>query len=106
MTYSNHHPHEQDYPDEKVQVETSNGQIVTQETFLLRVYPETFNGYDAYMDIPLTEKKPNFKKVYSSRLDMTWEVARGPSKSPIRGNFRGDDTTNNPFAWVFGLKKT
>lgn len=105
MAYSNHHLGEQDYWNEKVEVETSNGQTIPQDTLLLRVYPETFNGYDAYMDIPLTQKPPEFKKVYSSRLGITWEVVGNPSKSLIDGSFRGDDTRNNPPAWIFGLRK-
>lgn len=101
----NHHPGEQNYWGEPVEVETSNGQTIHQKTFLLRVYPETFNSWDAYMDIPHTPDKPDFKKVHSSRLNITWEVIGGPSESPINGIFRGDNTTNNPRAWVFGLRK-
>ncbi|WP_392476991.1 hypothetical protein [Nostoc sp. C110] len=105
MVSSNHHPGEQDYWNEKVEVETSNGQRITQVTLLLRVYPETFNGYDAYMDIPLTQEKPDFKKVYSSKLGIIWEVVGSPLESSINGSFRGNDTKNNPPAWIFGLKK-
>jgi len=103
---SYHHPLEENYPFEKVEVETSNGQTFTQETYLLRVYPETFNSYDAYMDIPLTlEKPPEFKKVYSPRLNITWEVVSKPSESLASGSFRGDYTQDNPPAWIFGLRK-
>jgi len=98
---------EQDYWGEEVEVETSDGKKITQETFLLRVYPEPLNGYDAYMDIKFTHPKPDFKKVYSSRLGITWEVVAGPAESLINGPFRGGDApgTGNPPAWVFGLKK-
>ncbi|PSM49300.1 hypothetical protein C7Y66_09820 [Chroococcidiopsis sp. CCALA 051] len=105
MMYSNHHPKEQDYWCEQVEVETSDGQTTSQETYLLRVYPEAFNGCDAYMDIPKTQEKPEFKKVHASRLGITWEVIDDPSESPINGIFRGDYTMNNPPAWIFGLRK-
>lgn len=103
--FSGHHPQEQDYWYEEVEVTTPNGNVSTQETFLLRVYPEPFNTYDAYMDIPKTNEIPNFQKVHSPRLGITWEVIAGPSESPIDGNFRGDETHNNPRAWMFVLKK-
>jgi hypothetical protein len=100
---SPHHPQEIDYPNETVEVETSDGQKVTIQTYLLRVYPETFNTYNAYMDIPSREIT-DIKKVISSRLGKTWEVIAGPIESPIRGYFRGDYTENNPPAWIFGLR--
>jgi hypothetical protein len=98
-----HHPQEQDYWNEEVEVETTTSQRLFLQTYLLRVYPETFNSYDAYMDIPLSNN-PNLKKVHSSRLGKTWEVITGPTESLINGYFRGDNTENNPPAWVFGLR--
>lgn len=100
---SHHHPQEVDYPNETVEVETSTGQILEVKAYLLRVYPETFNSYNAYMDIPISDSS-NIKKVRSLRLGETWEVIAGPAKSPIRGYFRGDYTENNPPAWIFGLR--
>jgi hypothetical protein len=100
---SHHHPQEQDYWDEIVEVETSQGQKLPISTYLLRVYPHTFNGYDAYMDIPISYNM-SIKKVRASRLGKTWEVIAGPAESPISGYFRGDYTENNPPAWIFGLR--
>jgi len=98
-----HHPQEQDYWEEKIEVETATNQRLFIQTYLLRVYPETFNSYDAYMDIPMSNN-PNIKKIYSSRLGKIWEVITGPTESLINGYFRGDYTENNPPAWVFGLR--
>ncbi|BAZ49287.1 valyl-tRNA synthetase [Nostoc sp. NIES-4103] len=105
MVFETHHRDEQDYPNQTVEVETSNGQRISQETYLIRVYPEPFNGLDAYMDIPLSQEKPDFKTVHFSNLDITWEVVTEPSQSPINGWFRGDNTKKNPPAWVMGLRK-
>ena len=104
--FSNHHSQEKDYWAEQVEVETNDGKIMIQDTYLLRVYPETFNGYDAYMDMPKTSEKPNFKKVKFSKLGITWEVVGSPSESPVQGSFRGDYTHGNPPAWCFGLRKS
>lgn len=103
MMSSNHHPGEKDYWYETVEVTTSDGQVVSQKTYLLRIYPENFNGYDAYMDIPLSEQNPNFNTIHFSKLGVTWKVVAGPFKSSINGTFRGDNTTGNPPAWIFGL---
>jgi hypothetical protein len=100
---SHHHPQERDFPYEEVEIETSDGNGLSIKAYLLRVYPETFNGYDAYIDIPMSEPS-DIKKVRSSHLGKTWEVIAGPAKSPIRGYFRGDYTENNPPAWIFGLR--
>ncbi|AFZ57672.1 DUF4935 domain-containing protein [Anabaena cylindrica FACHB-243] len=97
-----HHPQERDYWYEEIELETIDGQKVTQETYLLRVYPEKFNGYDAYMDIPMSCNL-HIIKVFSPRLNKTWKVVFGPVESPITGIFRGDYTSNNPPAWIFGL---
>lgn len=56
------------------------------------------------MDIPKTTEVPNFTKVYSQRLNTWWEVINGPQESSINGLFRGEQTPNNPPAWVFGLR--
>lgn len=110
---SHHHPKERDFPYENVEIETSDGQKADIRTCLLRVYPEVFNGYDAYMDIPYMDipmslgsdiKLANIKKVRSSRLGKIWEVIAGPLESPIGGYFRGDYTENNPRVWIFGLR--
>lgn len=98
-----HHPQQQDYPNELIEVETSTGQKLEVKTYLLRVYPETFNSYDAYMDIPMSNN-PDIKKVHSSSVNKSWKVIHGPTESPVRGYFRGNYTENNPPAWVFGLK--
>lgn len=98
-----HHPQEQDYWNEDVEVEVSTGQRLLVQTYLLRIYPETFNSYDAYMDISIVNN-PHIKKVHSSRLGKTWEVISGPTESLIRGYFRGDYRENNPSAWIFGLR--
>jgi len=98
-----HHPQEQDYWNEEIEVETTTNQRLFIQTYLLRLYPETFNNYDAYMDIPMSNNS-NIKKIYSSRLGKTWEVITGPTESLIMGYFRGDYTENNPPAWVFGLR--
>ena len=100
---SNHHPREQDYWQEQIEVENSLGQRQTIQTNLLRVYPESFNTYDAYMDIPMSIH-PDIQKVISPRLGKTWRVIAGPTESSIMGYFRGDYTSNNPPAWVFGLR--
>jgi len=99
-----HHPQEQDFWDEEVEVETATGQISPIQIYLLRIYPNTFNGYDAYMDMPIANN-PDIKKVRSLRLGKTWEVITGPSESYISGFFRGDYSQNNPPAWVFGLRE-
>ncbi|WP_071187793.1 PIN-like domain-containing protein [Trichormus sp. NMC-1] len=97
-----HHPQEQDYWQEEIEVENFIGQRQTIRTNLLRVYPERFNTYDAYMDIPMSIS-PVIQKVISPRLGKIWTVITGPKKSPIMGYFRGDYTDNAPPAWVFGL---
>lgn len=103
---SGHATDEKDYWDETVQIETVDGDRVEAETFVVRVYPSGFNGYDAYIDIPKsTPHDPyKFKKVYFPKLDTEWEVITTPTESPIEGYFRGDYTTNNPPAWIFGLR--
>ncbi|MCT7989805.1 hypothetical protein [Laspinema olomoucense] len=103
---SGHATDEKDYWYETVQIETVDGDIVEAETFLLRVYPSGLNEYDAYMDIPKsTPHDPyRFNKVYSPTLKAEWEVISGPHESPIVGDFRGDYTSNNPPAWMFGLR--
>lgn len=98
-----HHPQEQDYWNEEIEAENSAGQRRLLQTYLLRLYPENFNGYDAYLDISLAHN-PDIKKVLSLHLNQTWEVVTGPIESPISGYFRGDYTENNPPAWVFGLR--
>ncbi len=100
---SHHHPKERDFPYENVEIETSDGQKADIQAYLLRVYPEVFNGYDAYMDIPMSVSS-DIKKVRSSRLGKIWEVIAGPAESPISGYFRGDYSENNPPAWIFGLR--
>lgn len=104
MSTTSHHPQEQNYYSEIVEVEYSDGTRVRQETFLLRIYPTTFNGYDAYMDIQKTPEAPTFCKVHCQRLGKSWEIVNDPQESVINGQFRGDETTNNPPAWIFGLK--
>jgi hypothetical protein len=99
---SYHHPQEQDYWQEKIEVENAIGQKQTIKANLLRVYPESFNTCDAYMDIPMSIN-PDIQKVISLRLGKTWKVIAGPTESPIMGYFRGDYTKNAPPAWVFGL---
>ncbi|MBD2499120.1 PIN-like domain-containing protein [Anabaena azotica] len=99
---SYHHPQEEDYWREEVEVENSIGLRQTIRTNLLRVYPETFNSCDAYMDIPMSIN-PDIQKVTSPRLNKTWGVIAKPTPSPIDGYFRGDFTYNNPPARVFGL---
>ncbi|HEY9801406.1 MAG TPA: PIN-like domain-containing protein [Leptolyngbyaceae cyanobacterium] len=99
---SYHHPQEQDYWREEVEVENSIGLRQTIKTNLLRVYPETFNSCDAYMDIPMSINQ-DIQKVTSPRLNKTWGVIAKPRESPINGYFRGDFTYNNPPARVFGL---
>ncbi|WP_066423868.1 PIN-like domain-containing protein [Anabaena sp. 4-3] len=103
MMPSYHHPQEQDYWQEEVEVENSIGLRLTIRTNLLRVYPETFNNCDAYMDIPMSIN-PDIQKVISPSFDKTWRVITKPTESPINGYFRGDYTYNNPPAWVFGLR--
>lgn len=100
---SHHHPQEHDFLNEEVEIETSDGNRSSLKTYLLRVYPEMFNGYDAYMDIPISYPS-DIKKVRSLRLGRTWEVIAGPVESSVRGYFRGDYTENNPPAWIFGLR--
>jgi len=106
---SQHHPQEQDYWGEEIEVENSAGQKQSLKSSLLRVYPKNFNGYDAYLDILMNLlgqdiKQEDVKKVHSSRLNKTWEVVTGPTESPINGFFRGDYAENNPRVWVFGLR--
>jgi hypothetical protein len=103
-SYHYHHPQELNYPYENVEIEDSKGQRLDVQTYLLRVYPEKFNDYDAYMDIPMSSYTPDIRKVRSASLGKTWEVIAGPAESPIRGYFRGDYTENNPPAWMFGLR--
>jgi hypothetical protein len=100
---SYHHPQEQDYWQEEIEVENSIGQRQNIRTNLLRVYPESFNTYHAYMDIPMSINL-DIQKVISPRLGKTWRVIAGPTESSIMGYFRGDYTSNNPPAWVFGLR--
>jgi hypothetical protein len=109
---SHHHPQEQDYWNETVEIETSQGQTLTITAYLLRVYPTTFNEYDAYMDIPYCSlsditgpvKSHDIKTAKSPRLEKIWKVVAGPQESTINGYFRGDYTNNNPPAWIFGLR--
>lgn len=102
---NSHHPQEQEYWEATVEVETPDGQKLQLKTHLLRIYPTTFNGYDAYMDIPEISGTPKFTKVYFSKLNIVWEVIVGPRKAPTSGDFRGDYSSNNPPSWIFGLKK-
>jgi hypothetical protein len=103
---SHHHPQEENYWDETVEAETSQGEKLNITTYLLRVYPTAFNEYDAYMDIPMSYNSDikNIKKIRSSRLGKTWEVVAGPIESMPMGYFRGDYGNNNPPAWIFGLR--
>lgn len=98
-----HHPDEQNYLNEEVEIETSTGQNLLIITSLLRIYPENFNNYDAYMDIPMANNS-DIRKVRSPRFGKKWEVITGPTESLIRGYFRGDYTENNPPVWVYGLR--
>ena len=100
---SHHHPQEENYWNETVEAETSQGEKLNIEAYLLRVYPTTFNEYDAYMDIP-KYCPSDIKKIRSSRLGKTWEVVAGPIESIPMGYFRGDYGNNNPPAWIFGLR--
>jgi hypothetical protein len=100
---SHHHPQEQDYWNEEIEAEDSAGQKQLLQAYLLRIYPESFYGYDAYLDIPMTHNS-DITKISSSRLNKKWEVVSGPAESSIRGFFRGDYAENNPPAWVFGLR--
>ncbi|MFM7572718.1 MAG: hypothetical protein ACKO4S_06215 [Snowella sp.] len=103
---SHHHPQEENYWDETVEAETFQGEKLNITTYLLRVYPTTFNEYDAYMDIPMSYNSDikNIKKIRSLRLDKTWEVVAGAIESIPMGYFRGDYGNNNPPAWIFGLR--
>ena len=103
---SHHHPQEENYWNETVEAETSQGEKLNIEAYLLRVYPTTFNEYDAYMDIPMSYNSDikNIKKIRSSRLGKTWDVVAGPIESIPIGYFRGDYGNNNPPAWIFGLR--
>jgi hypothetical protein len=103
---SHHHPQEENYWNETVEAETSQGEKLNIEAYLLRVYPTTFNKYDAYMDIPMSYNSDikNIKKIRSSRLGKTWNVVAGPIESIPIGYFRGDYGNNNPRAWIFGLR--
>ena len=103
---SHHHPQEENYWNETVEAETSQGEKLNITTYLLRVYPTTFNEYDAYMDIPMSYNSDikNIKKIRSSRLGKTWNVIAGPIESMPMGYFRGDYGNNNPPAWIFGLR--
>uniref|UniRef100_B8HY17 Valine--tRNA ligase n=1 Tax=Cyanothece sp. (strain PCC 7425 / ATCC 29141) TaxID=395961 RepID=B8HY17_CYAP4 len=100
---SYHHPQEQDFWNEEIEVKYSDGTKLSLHAYLLRIYPENFNGYDAYLDIPMSHN-PDIKKVSSLRFNKKWEVITGPTESLISGFFRGDYTENNPRAWVFGLR--
>jgi len=99
---SSHHPEEKDYTNERVEVKY-RGKCDREEieAWLLRVYPETFNTYDAYMDIPM-KYDPEIEEV--SWRGKVWDVVAGPYESPIVGKFRGDHTSNNPPAWIYGLQ--
>lgn len=101
-----HHPRQKDYWNKLVQVVTPSGKIFAQPTYLLRLYPETFYSYDAYMDIPRIEVVPSFNRVIFPEINMTWTVIYGPKESIISGYFRGENTPNNPPAWMFGLRLT
>jgi hypothetical protein len=100
---SHHHPQEQNFSDEDIEIETSDSRKVDIKAYLLRVYPEVFNGYDAYIDIPISYPS-DVKKVRSLRLGKTWEVIASATKSQVRGIFRGDYPKNNSPAWIFGLR--
>lgn len=106
---SYHHPEERDYFHEEVEVESSTGQKQVITASLLRVYPESFNGYDAYLDIlasddPSTKSSSDIRKVTSPRLGKRWEVTWGPKESLIQDLFRGDFGGNVPPAVVMGLR--
>jgi hypothetical protein len=85
----NAQPQKQDYRNEEVEVENSTGQRFPIGTYLLRVYPESFNSYDAYMEIPMSITiYKEIQKVISPRLGKTWKVIAGPTESLI-GNAPG-----------------
>lgn len=104
-----HHPREQDHWAEELEIQFENDEPLTIQGYLLRIYPERFNSYDAYLDLPMSvsgnEIPQNIVKVRSQRFNQTWIVSNGPTKSPSNGQFRGDHTANNPPAWVMGLQK-
>ena len=103
--FSSHATDETDYWYETVQIETVMAPLLRRKPSF-KSLSLGLNGYDAYMDIPKsTPHDPyKFKKVYSPTLEAEWEVISGPHESPIVGDFRGDYTSNNPPAWMFGLR--
>lgn len=100
---SYHHPHEEDLWDQEIEVEYGNNIKETLRAYLLRLYPESFNGYDAYLDIPRS-CNPEIKSISLPHLQKKWQIITGPTESQIKGYFRGDYSENNPPAWVYGLK--
>lgn len=84
-----HHSNEKDYSSRFIQVANSNGDWFDQFVYLLRVYPQKFNGCNAYMDIPLCNPPPDIYKVYFSTLNQTWFVYQ-KYQVPNNNRFRGD----------------
>jgi hypothetical protein len=102
MLYENspsyHHPQEKDFCNVTVETETDRG-TSTLDVYLLRLYPERYNGCDAYMDansIPQDLITVRF-------LRKTWKVVSKPVEIPISGYFRGDMAQNNPPGDCVGL---
>lgn len=108
-----HHPQEQNYWNETVEIETEEGQKFSMKTYLIRVYPEPVNSYDAYVEMSFSgslEITRKISRIYSPRLGKTWDVIGDPIESPI-GNFIDDNMclNGNTFLgedtnWMLGLK--
>jgi hypothetical protein len=97
-----------DYKYEEVILEYSNGHVLEiKDAYLLRLYPERLNGYDAYMEAPLNiEDVEYIEKVTSSRLKKKWKVIGKPQESPIAGLSQdGKSMVGLAPSWRFGLQE-
>ena len=79
------------------------GMTAVIEAFLLRIYPQKFNGYDAYLDFSMGYDK-NIKTVHLGSTCQKSRVSTKTFESCPSGYFRGDIFGNNPTAWIVGLE--
>jgi hypothetical protein len=101
--FSDHHPNEVDYRNKLIEVEYIPGMTAVIEASLLRVYPEKFNGYDAYLDFSMGYDR-NIKTVHLGSTRQKWRVITKTFESSPSGYFRGDISDSNPPVWIVGLE--
>jgi hypothetical protein len=101
--FSDHHPNEVDCLNTLIEVESIHGMTAVIEASLLRIYPQKFNGYDAYLDFSMRYDM-NIRTVHLSSTGQKWRVITKTFESSPSGYFRGDISDSNPPRWIVGLE--